>query len=50
MPNALHRFYGAGELHFVTFSCYGRQPLLANPARRDLSSRLSNEFGDAIGW
>jgi len=36
MPNALHRFYGAGELHFVTFSCYGRQLLLANPARRDL--------------
>jgi REP-associated tyrosine transposase len=36
MPNALHRFYGAGELHFVAFSCYERQPLLANPARRDL--------------
>lgn len=36
MPKALRRFYGAGELHFVTFSCYERQRLLGDPARRDL--------------
>ena len=23
----LHRFYGAGDLHLLTFSCYRRQPL-----------------------
>ena len=31
-----HRFYGGHDLHFVTFSCYQRQPLLAYPVRRDL--------------
>jgi hypothetical protein len=36
MPQALHRFYGAGDLHFVTFSCYHRQPLLGSEIRRDL--------------
>ena len=36
MPKALHRFYGAGDLHFLTFSCYQRLPLLNAPARRDL--------------
>jgi putative transposase len=36
MTQALHRFYGAGDLHFVTFSCYGRKPLLDCEARRDL--------------
>jgi putative transposase len=30
------RFYGAGELHFITCSCYRRQPLLGTPRRRDL--------------
>jgi putative transposase len=32
----LKRYYGAGHLHFITCSCYGRQPLLATPSRRDL--------------
>ena len=36
MGKALHRFYGAGHLHFLTFSCYQRLPLLNDPARRDL--------------
>ena len=36
MPKALHRFYGAGDLHFLTFSCYERQPLLSRPDHRDL--------------
>ncbi len=29
------RFHGAGHLHFLTFSCYQRRPLLS-PPRRDL--------------
>ncbi len=28
--------YGAGDLHFITCSCYGRQPLLGTSRRRDL--------------
>jgi putative transposase len=32
----LKRYYGAGHLHFITCSCYGRQSLLATPSRRDL--------------
>ena len=31
----LRRFYGGRDLHFLTFSCYQRQPLLT-AARRDL--------------
>jgi putative transposase len=31
MPSALKRFYGAGDLHFLTFSCYQRRPYLATP-------------------
>ena len=36
MTHDLHRFYGAGDLHFVTFSCYQRSPLLQDPIRRDI--------------
>lgn len=31
MPRGLERFQEDGELHFVTFSCHGRKPLLAAP-------------------
>jgi putative transposase len=36
MPCGLKRYYGDGDLHFLTFSCYRRQPLLGLPANRDL--------------
>ncbi len=36
MPNRLHRYYGAGYLHFITTSCYHRRPLLGTPLNRDL--------------
>ncbi|PYX08839.1 MAG: hypothetical protein DMG88_09075 [Acidobacteria bacterium] len=36
MPHDVHRFYGAGDLHFVTFSCHQRQPLLSDARGRDL--------------
>jgi len=39
VPRNLKRYYGAGDLHFVTFSCYRRLQLLANPLRRDLFLR-----------
>jgi len=36
MPWGLKRYYGTGSLHFITWSCYRRKPLLGNPMRRDL--------------
>src|SRR5579862_2328853 len=36
MPWGLKRHYGTRSLHFITWSCYRRQPLLGTPARRDL--------------
>ena len=35
MRNPLKRYYGRGDLHFVTFSCYRRLPLLGNRHSRD---------------
>jgi putative transposase len=36
VPSHLKRYYGAGDLHFITCSCYHRQPVLGSPERRDL--------------
>src|ERR1700739_3196769 len=35
MRNPLKRYYGRGDLHFVTFSCYRRRPLLGTARSRD---------------
>jgi putative transposase len=40
MTEALHRFYGGRDLHFLTFSCYRRQPLLSDADRCDLFLRI----------
>jgi putative transposase len=40
MPRRLHRCYGCGYLHFVTTSCYRRQPLLGNQQDRDQFLRV----------
>src|ERR1019366_5802469 len=34
MPRALKRYQQAHDLHFITFSCYRRQPRLATPSAR----------------
>jgi putative transposase len=34
MPWALHRYQQTGDLHFLTFSCYCRQPNLGTPSSR----------------
>jgi putative transposase len=34
MPEGLKRYYGRGDLHFVTFSCYRRLDLLGTPRAR----------------
>ena len=36
MPAGLTRYYGNYDLHFITFSCYRRLPLLSTAGARDL--------------
>jgi putative transposase len=36
MPWGLKRYQQTRQLHFVTFSCYQRKPLLAHPQARDV--------------
>jgi putative transposase len=36
MTEGLKRYYGRNHLHFVTFSCYRRLPLLSSPRSRNL--------------
>src|ERR1700688_721885 len=40
MRRNLKRYYGAGDLHFMTCSCYRRQPLLGTARRGDLLTVL----------
>jgi putative transposase len=39
VPTDLKRYYGDGDLHFITFSCYRRQQFLGTARRRDLVLR-----------
>ena len=39
MPKNLKRYNGRGDLHFVTFSCYRRLPLLRTIRARNLFMR-----------
>jgi len=43
MRNPLRRYYGRGDLHFVTFSCYRRRPFLGTRRARDHFVRILNE-------
>lgn len=36
MPKGLKRYYGSGDLHFLTFSCYRRLPLLGTIRARSV--------------
>jgi putative transposase len=36
MAEGLNRYYGKGDLHFITFSCYRRLPLLKTARARDI--------------
>jgi putative transposase len=40
MPKRLHRYYGAGYLHFITTSRYQRSPWLGSGHNRDLLLRV----------
>lgn len=43
MPEGLKRYYGNDYLHFLTCSCYHRQPWLAREDRRDLFLKILEE-------
>ena len=49
MPSGLKRYFGKGHLHFITFSCYRRLPLLGSKRARDLFvtelARVRQEMG-----
>jgi len=55
MPKGLKRYYDKGDLHFVTFSCYRRLPLLRTERARNLLvkelARVRKEYGfQLIGY
>jgi putative transposase len=39
MPKGLKRYHGRGDLHFLTFSCYRRLPMLGTMRARNLFVR-----------
>ena len=49
MPKRLQRYYGQGQFHFLTFSCYRRLPLLGTVRARNLFvkelGRVREEYG-----
>jgi hypothetical protein len=40
MPSGLKRFQKAEALHFITFSCFHRMPLLQTPAAREVAEAV----------
>jgi putative transposase len=43
MPKGLRRWYGGGDLHYLTCSCYQRKPFLGSASRRDLFLKIFEE-------
>ena len=50
MPTKLRRYYGKGDLHFLTFSCYRRLPLLGSVRARNLFLRKLREVRGRYGF
>jgi REP element-mobilizing transposase RayT len=50
MRNPLRRYYGGGDLHFVTFSCDGRRPLLGTPQARDCFVKILDQVRSRFGF
>jgi len=44
MRNPLRRYYGRGDLHFVTFSCYRRLPFLGTRHARDRFVKILDQM------
>ena len=43
MPAGLRRYQEAKDFHFVTFSCYRRQPFLKTDSAKDIAERILEE-------
>jgi putative transposase len=43
MPKGLRRWYGGGDLHFITCSCYQRKAFLGSASRRDLFLKIFDQ-------
>jgi putative transposase len=50
MIKHLIRHYGRGHLHFITFSCYRRLPLLSSTRARNLFVQILSEVRDRHGF
>jgi putative transposase len=50
MPKGLKRYYGHEYLHFLTCSCYHRQPWLGTTHRRDLFLQILEEVRQRYGF
>jgi putative transposase len=50
MPKGLKRIYGFGHLHFITFSCYRRLPLLGTVRARNTFVRVLGEVRTRHGF
>jgi putative transposase len=50
MPAGLKRYYGKGHLHFITFSCYRRLPLLKSARARDTFVRELTRVRSELGF
>jgi putative transposase len=50
MRNPLRRYYGSGDLHFITFSCYRRHPLLGTRRARNRFVRILDEVRARHGF
>jgi hypothetical protein len=48
VPSNLKRYYGHDDLHFITFSCYQRRPLLGTAPRRDLLLKILEQRPEAL--
>jgi len=50
MPAGLKRYYGKRDLHFVTFSCYRRLPLLQTARAREVFVKELGKVRDEMGF
>ena len=50
MANNLTRHYGRGHLHFITFTCYRRLPLLRSVRARNVFVQILDEVRDRYGF
>jgi REP-associated tyrosine transposase len=44
MPTHPIRYYGSGDLHFITACCYHRRPFLCSASHRDLFLQVLEEM------